>query len=109
MKRLLLMIPCLMLLTACASPAWQLLPVAAVAASRVDSLAAPDASLRDVATSAPTTTEPIGEDPLLLYRFDVPETTGRWAIVNDDVMGGISQANLALSEEGPCSFPGMSR
>ncbi len=111
MNRMLLMIPCLMLLTGCASPAWQLLPVAAVAAGQVDSLAAPDAPLRDaplrnVATSAPTTPEPIGENSLLLYRFDAPETAGRWAIVNDDVMGGISQANLALSEEGTVLFSG---
>ncbi len=98
MNHILLMVPCLMLLAGCASPAWRLLPVAAVAA--------PDASWREVVTSAATTSEPIGEDPLLFYRFDAVETAGRWAIVNDDVMGGISQAGLALSDEGTMLFTG---
>lgn len=41
-----------------------------------------------------------------LYRFDSAETAGRWAIVNDSVMGGISQSTLALSEEGHVIFFG---
>jgi hypothetical protein len=52
------------------------------------------------------TTEPEMQNGLDLYRFDSPETAGRWAIVNDGVMGGVSESSLALGEEGALLFSG---
>lgn len=45
-------------------------------------------------------------DSLALYQFDSPETAGRWAIVNDSVMGGVSESDLALSENDTLLFAG---
>ena len=45
-------------------------------------------------------------DEKVLYDFSTDETTGRWAIVNDGVMGGLSQSGLTLSGEGTAIFQG---
>ena len=41
-----------------------------------------------------------------LFRFDSAENAGRWGIVNDSVMGGISESGLALLEEDALLFTG---
>lgn len=41
-----------------------------------------------------------------LFRFDSVENAGRWGIVNDSVMGGISESGLALLEEDALLFTG---
>ncbi len=41
-----------------------------------------------------------------LYRFDSADAADRWAIVNDDVMGGVSQSGLGLSEDDTLLFAG---
>ena len=46
------------------------------------------------------------QDAWAIYRFDSVETAGRWAIVNDSVMGGISESGLALSESDTLLFAG---
>jgi monofunctional biosynthetic peptidoglycan transglycosylase len=42
-----------------------------------------------------------------LFDFDSTETSGRWFIVNDDVMGGVSTSNMAISETGIATFSGV--
>ena len=43
---------------------------------------------------------------LTLYRFDSIDTAGRWTIVDDGVMGGVSKSDLALSGGGTLLFTG---
>lgn len=50
--------------------------------------------------------DPDAQEILTLYRFDSAENAGRWAIVNDSVMGGVSESGLSLSEEGTLFFAG---
>lgn len=47
----------------------------------------------------------LGEE-LTLFDFDSKQTTGKWFIVNDDVMGGVSTSNLSISESGFATFSG---
>ena len=41
-----------------------------------------------------------------IYDFNSPETAGSWMIVNDGVMGGVSQSRLSLDEQGALVFEG---
>ena len=41
-----------------------------------------------------------------IYDFNSPETAGSWMIVNDGVMGGVSQSRLSLDEKGALVFEG---
>jgi len=41
-----------------------------------------------------------------LFRFDSVENAGKWGIINDSVMGGISESGLALLEEDALLFAG---
>ena len=40
------------------------------------------------------------QEPRDLYDFTHPETSGVWMIVNDGVMGGISESRLSLDQQG---------
>lgn len=42
----------------------------------------------------------------VLFDFETTETSGRWAIVNDGVMGGLSQSGISLSRDGTAIFEG---
>ncbi len=41
-----------------------------------------------------------------LFDFNSPETSGQWNVVNDGVMGGISQSNMTLNSDGTATFKG---
>ena len=41
-----------------------------------------------------------------IYDFNSSETAGSWMIVNDGVMGGVSQSRLSLDEQGALVFEG---
>lgn len=45
-------------------------------------------------------------EDITLFDFDSTETTGKWFIVNDDVMGGVSTSKLTFSESGFATFSG---
>jgi len=60
--------------------------------------------LQTTLTRGDTMEEEIGG--LTVFDFASPETSGRWMIVNDGVMGGISDSNFALSEEATAIFRG---
>ena len=51
-------------------------------------------------------TWPNRNDSLDPIRFDSAQTAGRWAIVNDSVMGGVSESGLALSGNNSLLFTG---
>ena len=42
----------------------------------------------------------------ILFDFNSSETSGRWYTVNDDVMGGISNSNMMLNDDGTATFRG---
>lgn len=44
--------------------------------------------------------------PHLIYNFNVDSDVSEWKIVNDGVMGGLSQSKIKLSEEGRAVFSG---
>lgn len=44
-----------------------------------------------------------------LYDFTTPENSGEWYIVNDGVMGGISQSGMILNSDGTATFRGIVR
>ena len=44
---------------------------------------------------------------VLLFDFDSKETSGEWFIVNDDVMGGISQSKFIVTNDGLANFSGI--
>ena len=46
------------------------------------------------------------QDPLNLYDFSGPKTSGSWMIVNDGVMGGVSESHLSLTSDGILLFQG---
>lgn len=46
------------------------------------------------------------QNPLDLYDFREPRTSGSWMIVNDGVMGGVSESKLSLSSDGTLLFQG---
>lgn len=41
-----------------------------------------------------------------IFDFSSEKTSGKWRIVNDDVMGGVSKSNMILSEDGSAKFSG---
>lgn len=43
----------------------------------------------------------------LLFDFNSAETSGRWYVVNDNVMGGISTSSMELNNDGTVTFRGM--
>ena len=43
----------------------------------------------------------------ILFDFNSSETSGRWFTVNDDVMGGISNSNMMLNDNGTATFRGQ--
>jgi NADH dehydrogenase [ubiquinone] 1 alpha subcomplex assembly factor 1 len=42
----------------------------------------------------------------LIYDFTTPESSGEWYIVNDDVMGGVSNSQISFNPEGSMTFRG---
>jgi len=44
---------------------------------------------------------------MVLYDFNTQETSGKWYIVNDDVMGGVSKSALKLNDNGTATFSGI--
>ena len=46
------------------------------------------------------------QEPRDLYDFTHQETSGVWMIVNDGVMGGISESRLSLNQQGFLVFEG---
>ena len=42
----------------------------------------------------------------MLFDFNSPETSGKWYIINDDVMGGISKSNIVINDDGTATFSG---
>jgi NADH dehydrogenase [ubiquinone] 1 alpha subcomplex assembly factor 1 len=42
----------------------------------------------------------------ILFDFNSSETSGRWYVVNDDVMGGISESKIELNQDGTATFSG---
>jgi monofunctional biosynthetic peptidoglycan transglycosylase len=42
----------------------------------------------------------------VLFDFSSEETSGKWRIVNDVVMGGVSKSNITLSADGFANFSG---
>ncbi len=44
---------------------------------------------------------------LTLYDFESNETMGKWYIINDEVMGGISTSRYILNENGTATFSGV--
>ena len=46
------------------------------------------------------------QEPRDLYDFTHQETSGVWMIVNDGVMGGISETRLSLDQQGFLVFEG---
>ena len=46
------------------------------------------------------------QEPRDLYDFTHQETSGVWMIVNDGVMGGISESRLSLDQQGFLVFEG---
>ena len=45
-------------------------------------------------------------DDKLIYDFEGQDTAAPWVPVNDGVMGGLSQSNLTLTQEGTAVFAG---
>ena len=45
--------------------------------------------------------------PMLLVSFDDPEEIDRWRIINDGVMGGISQSRIGTTDSGNGLFTGV--
>ena len=43
---------------------------------------------------------------LTLFDFNSAETSGRWYVVNDDVMGGVSKSEMRLNDNGTATFSG---
>lgn len=43
----------------------------------------------------------------VLFDFNSNETSGRWYLVNDDVMGGISESKIELNKDGTATFSGI--
>jgi len=60
--------------------------------------------LQGTLTRGNTMTENLGA--LTIFDFTSPERSGRWMIVNDGVMGGISNSNFTQSEEATAIFRG---
>ena len=46
------------------------------------------------------------QNEFILYDFNSPESSGKWYIVNDGVMGGLSESNMELSSNGTATFTG---
>jgi peptide-methionine (R)-S-oxide reductase len=72
---------------------------------------APSASTEASSKEAVASKDGNGKDPMttedkLIYDFEGQDTAGRWVRVNDGVMGGLSQSNLALTQEGTAIFAG---
>ena len=100
MSQILLSILCVVFLSACAPTAGlTLLPTPEP--QMETAMPATELSPRaNAANSLPT------PDTIRLYRFDTSENAGRWAVVNDSVMGGVSQSGLALTEDDALLFTG---
>lgn len=43
---------------------------------------------------------------LTLFDFNSAETAGKWYVVNDDVMGGVSKSEMRLNDNGTATFSG---
>lgn len=44
---------------------------------------------------------------VILFDFDSKETSGKWFVINDDVMGGISRSEIIIDMEGFANFNGF--
>ena len=51
----------------------------------------------------------INTNDYTIYDFTSAEKSGQWYIVNDGVMGGISQSGMVLNEDGTATFKGIVR
>ena len=71
------------------------------------SLLSPEAA---IARAAPDSTEPHAEETgrheQVLFAFEGDGQPGRWVIVNDGVMGGLSSSRMVLGENGTAVFHG---
>ena len=101
MYRFLALLLITIVLSACTvAPELTLLPVRdRETEAAMSSLPEPD-DQTDVLAAADT------QDAWTIYRFDSAETAGRWSIVNDSVMGGMSESGLTLSERDTLLFAG---
>jgi len=43
----------------------------------------------------------------VIYDFNSNETSGKWYIVNDGVMGGVSESNIVTNTDGTATFSGV--
>jgi hypothetical protein len=43
---------------------------------------------------------------IVLFDFDSDKTSGEWYVVNDDVMGGVSQSQMVINADGTATFSG---
>ncbi|MCF8367949.1 MAG: CIA30 family protein [Bacteroidales bacterium] len=43
---------------------------------------------------------------IVLFDFDSANTSGKWYVVNDDVMGGVSESKIAINSNGTATFSG---
>lgn len=46
-------------------------------------------------------------EDITLFDFNSKETSGKWFIVNDDVMGGISRSEIIVDKDGFATFSGI--
>ncbi len=46
------------------------------------------------------------QDDKVLFDFNSKGTSGKWYIVNDGVMGGLSESNVKMNEDGTATFIG---
>ena len=60
----------------------------------------------EVAEAGRTRQETMTTQEKTLYNFDGQDASARWVRVNDGVMGGLSQSNLALTPDGTALFSG---
>jgi peptide-methionine (R)-S-oxide reductase len=63
-------------------------------------------SMETVASKDGNGKNPMTTKDKLIYDFEGQDTAGRWVKVNDGVMGGLSQSNLTLTQEGTVIFAG---
>lgn len=46
-------------------------------------------------------------EDFVLFDFNSSKTSGKWYVVNDDVMGGISESKIELNQDGTATFSGV--
>ena len=48
----------------------------------------------------------MGNNEVVLFDFTSPDNSGKWQIVNDGVMGGLSESKIVINPEGTVTFRG---